>query len=68
MSTTLDQAAEISRLRNVNTNLRDALRMARERVRNVDRDIVCNLLNRDHLWDIIEEIDNALNQRETQNA
>ena len=55
----LDQSAEITRLRSV-------LRMQRERIRHWDRDVSCNLQpTRDSLHDALDEIDQALNQRET---
>ena len=58
----LDQSAEITRLRSV-------LRMQRERIRHWDRDVSCNLQpTRDSLHDALDEIDNALNQREIANA
>ncbi|WP_376742471.1 hypothetical protein [Ensifer canadensis] len=67
---TISEAIDkIHTMRLENSGLRDALSIARERVRNLDRDMACNLpVNRDKFWDVIEEIDNALNQRETANA
>ena len=59
----LDQSAEIKRLRSV-------LRMQRERIRHWDRDVSCNLQpTRDSLHDALDEIDAVLNsQRETAHA
>lgn len=58
----IDQTAEIKRLREV-------LRMSRQRFRHFDRDLSCNVMPlRDHIWDAIEEIDEALNHREPANA
>lgn len=59
----IDQSAEIQRLR-------DALRMARERIRHFDRDLSYQTMRpqRDHLWDAIDEIDQALNHREPAHA
>ncbi|MCY1236614.1 hypothetical protein D9M72_492790 [compost metagenome] len=59
----IDQSAEIKRLR-------AALRLARERIRHFDLDLSCQTMRpkRDHLWDAIDEIDEALNHREPAHA